>query len=392
MNPFAIEHQVQISARAVARWKRGHLWIFSGDIIKEPTETAPALVRVVDKSENILGYAFYSPRSQIRLRFFSRAEEIPTEETLRSRIEKAIARRRRFLTEGSACRLVFGEGDLLPGIIVDRYDRHLVVQTLSYGAEAVKLFVTETLRDLLSPAGILERNDSKSRGLEGLDRIRQVLHGDVPEETEIQENGIRFLVNMREGQKTGFFLDQSRNRIACQEYGFGAALDCFTNTGAFALHLSRCCKSVLAVDISTDSLSMAERNRNLNTIGNVRFDEGNVFDCLRDLENRNQMFDTICLDPPAFAKNRKSLAAARKGYKEINLRAIKLLKLEGILVTSSCSYHLSESEFYNVLSEAARDAHRSIQIIERRGQAPDHPVLAAVPETRYLKCCILRIL
>jgi 23S rRNA (cytosine1962-C5)-methyltransferase len=392
VDPFTIEKKVLVSTRAVQRLKSGHLWIYSGDVVREPDGEPPAMVRVADNSGNLLGFAFYSRHSQIRLRFFSRAEEPPTREVFRARIEKSIRRRRHLIESGSACRLVFGEGDLLPAVIVDRYDRHLVLQTLSSGADAFKAFIVDALRDLVQPAGILERNDAKSRRLEGLNETQGILFGDVPEEVEIVEDGIRFLVNMRRGQKTGFFLDQSRNRIACRKYAFGRALDCFTNTGAFALHFARSCESVLGVDISSDSLSAARRNRDRNNFSNVQFEEGNVFDTLRQLDGSGQLFDTVCLDPPAFAKNRKALEGARKGYKEVNLRAMKLLKPEGILVTSSCSYHMSEADFYEMLCRAAGDARRRVQIIERLSQAPDHPILAGMPETYYLKCYILRIL
>jgi 23S rRNA (cytosine1962-C5)-methyltransferase len=281
---------------------------------------------------------------------------------------------------------------MLPAVVVDRYDRYLVLQTLSYGADMLKPFITDTLRQLLNPSGILERNDVRARALEGLEETQGLLYGNVPDEVEIREEGVRFLVNMRLGQKTGFFLDQSRNRVSARTYASGRALDCFTNTGAFALHFARSCESVLAVDISADALETARRNRNLNESDNVRFEEGNVFDYLRELEVSGQRFNTICLDPPAFAKNRKALNGARKGYKEINLRAIKLLQPEGILITSSCSYHMSESNFFELVCEAARDAHRYIQIIEMRGQSGDHPALSGMPETRYLKCLILRAL
>lgn len=392
MNPFAIDHVVKISARAIRRLRLGHLWIYSGDILEEPDRAAPAIVRVSDKAENNLGYAFYSRRSQIRLRYFARPDEIPTPDMLRSRLQQSLNRRKDLCREGTACRLVFGEADLLPAIIVDRYDRYLVLQTLSYGAEAFKTFLTESLQDLLNPLGILERNDGRARKLEDLDSREGVLLGSVPDEVEIEEGGVRFLVNMRSGQKTGFFLDQSRNRIAARHYAFGRALDCFTNTGAFALHLSRSCDDVTAVDISSSSLAMANRNRDLNASENVHFDEENVFDYLRSLDHSGKIYNTVCLDPPAFAKSRKAFSAARKGYKEINLRAMKILQKEGILITSSCSYHFSEANFLEVLCEAAADAHRQIQVVERRGQPPDHPVLASMPETHYLKCFILRIL
>jgi 23S rRNA (cytosine1962-C5)-methyltransferase len=392
LDPFVINSQAQITAAAVRRIRRGHLWVYAGEMEREPSGSAPAIVQVVDAASNILGYAFYSRQSQIRLRFLSRDPDPPTPEFLRNQIRNSIARRAGFSSAGSACRLVFGEGDLLPAIIVDRYDAYLVLQTLSSGAEAIKSTLVDILRDLLSPAGILERNDVKARRLEGLEEIQSVLWGDVPNETEISEDGTRFLVDLRRGQKTGFFLDQSQNRIAAGKYASGRALDCFCNTGAFALQFARRCESVLAVDISPDSLLLARRNSGLNSIRNIDFVVGNVFDFLREMETSGQSFDTICLDPPAFAKNRKSRAGARSGYKEINLRALKLLRPEGILITSSCSYHMSESDFFDLLCEAAHDSHRHIQVIERRGQASDHPVLAGMPETHYLKCFFLRAL
>jgi 23S rRNA (cytosine1962-C5)-methyltransferase len=360
--------------------------------VREPAGPVPAIVQVIDEAGNILGYAFYSRQSQIRLRFFSRDPEPPTPELFRTRIQNAITRRHNLLREGSACRLIFGEGDLLPAIIVDRYGDYLVLQTLSSGADVLKPLLVDILREILRPAGILERNDVKARRLEGLEEIQSILWGAVPNEVEIIEDGTRFIVDMRRGQKTGFFLDQSQNRMAARKYASGRALDCFTNTGAFALQFARNCDSVLAVDISSDSLLMARRNSELNEIRHINFEASNVFDYLRELESSGQSFNTICLDPPAFAKNRKALSGARSGYKEINLRALKILQPEGILITSSCSYHMSESDFFDLLCEAARDIHRFIQVVERRGQASDHPVLAGMPETHYLKCFILRVL
>lgn len=389
MNPFAIDH-AQISAAGVRRVRGGHLWIYAGDLQREPAEGNPAIVRVTDPAGNFVGYAFYSRKSQIRLRLFSRDPEPPSPEFFRTGILNSIARRRAIFV--SACRLVFGEGDLLPGIIIDRYGECLVLQTLSSGADALKPLLVDILREALSPAGILERNDVKARRLEGLEEIRGILWGAVPDEIEITEEGTRFAVDLLRGQKTGFFLDQSQNRIAARRYASGDALDCFTNTGGFALQFARNCRSVLAVDISSDSLLLARRNSELNGFHNVEFVEANVFDYLRELESAGRLFDTICLDPPAFAKNRKALPGARSGYKEINLRALKLLKPEGILITSSCSYHMLESDFFELLCDAARDCRRHIQVIERRGQASDHPVLAGMPETHYLKCFFLRVL
>lgn len=389
MNPFAIDH-AQISAAGVRRVRGGHLWIYAGDLQREPAEGNPAIVRVTDPAGNFVGYAFYSRKSQIRLRLFSRDPEPPSPKFFRTGILNSIARRRAIFV--SACRLVFGEGDLLPGIIIDRYGECLVLQTLSSGADALKPLLVDILREALSPAGILERNDVKARRLEGLEEVRGILWGAVPDEIEIAEEGTRFAVDLLRGQKTGFFLDQSQNRIAARRYASGDALDCFTNTGGFALQFARNCRSVLAVDISSDSLLLARRNSELNGFHNVEFVEANVFDYLRELESAGRLFDTICLDPPAFAKNRKALPGARSGYKEINLRALKLLKPEGILITSSCSYHMLEADFFELLCEAARDCRRYIQVIERRGQASDHPVLAGMPETHYLKCFFLRVL
>jgi 23S rRNA (cytosine1962-C5)-methyltransferase len=391
LDPFKIESQAQITAGAVKKIRRGHLWIYAGELEREP-DSNPAIVQVVDASGNIMGYAFYSAKSQIRLRLFSRETAPPTPEFLKTRMQLAIARRKNAFEEESACRLIFGEGDLLPAIIVDRYRDCLVLQTLSNGADAIKALIAEILQNLLHPTGILERNDVKARRLEGLQEVRSVLAGTVPDQIEIIEDGIRFIVDMLRGQKTGFFLDQSQNRIAARKYASGRVLDCFTNTGAFALQFARSCESVLAVDISPDSLRMAKRNCELNGFSNVTFETGNVFDYLHELGIAGQSFDLICLDPPAFAKNRKALPGARSGYKEINLRALKLLKPEGVLITSSCSYHMSEADFFDVLCEAARDTRRYIQVIERRGQATDHPVLAGMPETHYLKCFFLRVI
>lgn len=392
MNPFHIESQVQITAAAIRRVRRGHLWVYAGEVEREPAEGNPAFVRVLDAAENILGYAFYSRKSQIRLRFFSRDPAPPSHEFFEARVLHSIARRQALFNDASACRLVFGEGDLLPGIIVDRYLDCLVLQTLSSGADILKPLLVDILKDALGPAGILERNDVKARRLEGLEEQRSILWGSVPEEIEIAEDRNRFAVDLFRGQKTGFFLDQSQNRIESGKYASGRALDCFTHTGAFALQFARKCESVLAVDISPESLALAQRNSELNGYHNVEFALGNAFDFLREMESSGRSFDTICLDPPAFAKNRKAIPGARSGYKEINLRAIKLLRPEGILITSSCSYHMLESDFFDLLCEAARDAHRYIQVVERRSQAGDHPILAGMPETHYLKCFFLRVL
>jgi len=392
VNPFEAISDIVITPAGARRLRDGHLWIYASDVVSESPPEPPDIARILDAAGNGLGFAMFSPLSQIRLRLLRRGAEPPTAEWLRERLGEAIGRRVTALTAGGACRLVYGEADLLPSIIVDRYDDYLVLQTLSHGAEALKPVLVDALCGLLTPKGILERNDLKARLLEGLPESHGVLWGEAPGPIRIEEAGVAFEVDVAGGQKTGFFLDQSENRVAARRYARGCALDCFTNTGAFALHFARSCESVLGVDISAQSLELARRNAWLNQASNVDFQEANVFDFLREMDRAGRRFDLVCLDPPAFAKSRASVSGARHGYKEINLRAFKLLRPEGILISSSCSYHLTEWDFFSLIAEAARDAHRQVQVIERRSQASDHPVLASMPETHYLKCFILRVL
>ncbi len=390
MDPFEIQAEVVISPVGVRRLRQGHLWIYSGDVLQGPGDPRVPFVKVLDSSGRSIGYALYSHQSRIRLRFLG--SQPPTMDLFRDRLKRSIDRRSALQDRGNACRLVFGEADLLPSIIVDRYADYLSLQTLSAGADLLKPVLVSLLCELAAPSGIVERNDVKARLLEGLDEVQGMLWGSQPGQVEISEGGVRFNVDLSGGQKTGFFLDQSENRIATREYASGRVLDCFTNTGAFALHFSRRAESVLAVDVSRDALVQAERNAALNNCRNVEFREANVFDLLRELERSGEKFDLVCLDPPAFAKNRGALTAAKGGYKEINLRAMKLLRPEGILVTSSCSYHMAEPVFAALIEEAAHDARRYAQILERRSQARDHPILAGMPETHYLKCFVLRVL
>ncbi|MBM3791145.1 MAG: class I SAM-dependent rRNA methyltransferase, partial [Acidobacteria bacterium] len=316
----------------------------------------------------------------------------PTADLLRLRIQEAARRRVDRLVPNSAVRLVFGEADLLPSIIVDAYSRYLVLQTLSRGSDSLKELLVPILVELFQPLGIVERNDLRARRLEGLPESSNILWGEVPQAVTIEERGILFEVDLLHGQKTGFFLDQSENRHAAAGHARGDALDCFTHSGGFALHFARVCESVLGVDLSAPALEQARHNARLNNLSNVEFHEANVFDYLRELDRSRSRFDTICLDPPAFAKSRRALAGALGGYKEINLRAIRLLRPGGVLVTCSCSYHLGDTVFEGLLNEALHDARRYAQVVERRSQAGDHPVLASMPETRYLKCLILRVL
>jgi 23S rRNA (cytosine1962-C5)-methyltransferase len=382
---------VIISKRGAERLRARHLWIYRSDV----TDTAQAqpgqVVRVTDGRGRLLGQALYSSRSQIALRMVA-FDDLETDRAFwLTRLDAAESLRRQVVRETDAYRLVYGESDLLPSLIIDRFADCFVVQTLSQGMEALKPMWLDLLIERYRPRAIIERNEARVRDLEGLPRVAGVLYGSDPGEFAIEESGVRFEVNLIAGQKTGAFLDQRENRIAAAAYGEGRALDCFTFQGGFALHLARRAERVTAVDISGAAIAQARRNAALNGAANVECVEANVFDYLREIEAAGERFDCINLDPPAFAKNRGAVAAATRGYKEINLRAMKLLRPGGTLITSTCSYHMSEDAFLNIIADAAADAGRVAQIIEKRGQSRDHPVLVAMPETYYLKCLILRI-
>lgn len=382
---------VTVTKRGADRIRGGHLWIYRSDVVEAEEATGGSIVGVRDQNRNFVGQAFFSDSSQIALRFLSQTEGPIDRAWWRRRILEAANRRANIAPNTNAYRLVYSEGDLLPSIIIDRYDDVLVLQTLSQGSESVKQLLVEVLVDELAPRAVIERNDVRVRQHEGLELIAGTLYGEAPEEFEIKQDGIRFLVSPLSGQKTGSFLDQRQNRIAARAVAHGRALDCFTFTGAFALHLAGVCDSVLGIDISADAIRAARKNAELNNATNVEFSEANVFDALREMEAAGERFDTIVLDPPAFAKNRASVKPAARGYKEINLRAIKLLNPGGILVTCTCSYHMSEEMFLEIIAEAANDAHRKLQLVEKRTQASDHPILLGVPETYYLKCVIARV-
>jgi 23S rRNA (cytosine1962-C5)-methyltransferase len=312
------------------------------------------------------------------------------EDWLRQRIEQALEWRETVAAGAEAYRVVHGEGDGVPSLIVDRYRDHLVVQTLSQGTEAAKAEIVDVLVELLKPKGILERNDPRVRSLEGLDQRVSVLHGDVPQTVEVNEGDVRFLVDLRKGQKTGLFLDQRENHLVARGYARGRVLDGFTYDGGFALQVAREAEEVLAVDLSADALGRVRANAALNGLTNVTPRDANVFDLLRSLDDEGERFDTVILDPPAFAKSRKAVDKALRGYKEINLRALKILRPGGCLITCSCSYHVDEDDFEALLAEAAVDARATVSLVEKRRQARDHPVLLGVPETHYLKCFVLR--
>jgi 23S rRNA (cytosine1962-C5)-methyltransferase len=384
--------EVVVAQRGVERVRAGHLWIYRSDVADARRARGGEVVRVCDQRGRFVAWAWHSDRSEIALRALTLRDETINREWWRARLRAAIARRAGLEKEADAFRLIYSEGDLLPSVIVDRYADVLVLQTLSQGAEALKQTFVELLVEELNPRAVVERNDVPVRKFEGLPLVNGVLYGDAPGEIVITQHGVRFSVAPLGGQKTGAFLDQRENHQAARRHAHGRALDCFTCHGGFALTIAPACEQVTGLDISPDAIAAAARNAALNDITNADFQTANVFDALREFEAAGQRFDTIILDPPAFAKNRASLPGAARGYKEINLRALKLLqKPGGALVTCSCSYHLSETMLLELLAAAAADAGRRVQVVEKRMQAADHPVLLGVPETHYLKCVILRV-
>jgi 23S rRNA (cytosine1962-C5)-methyltransferase len=382
---------VTLTNRGAQRVHARHSWIYRSDLTEHNGAEAGELVLVRDSKGAVLGRALYSSRSQIALRMIAYQEVETDRDFWASRLVAAERLRQQVVSDTTAYRLIYGESDLLPSLIIDRYNDCFVLQTLSQGMETLKQTWVDLLVERYGPRAIIERNEARVRDLEGLPRSTGVIYGHDPGEMVIEESGVRFNVNLVEGQKTGAFLDQRENRIAARGYARGRALDCFTYQGAFALHLGRGADQVIAVDVSGAAISQARRNAELNGSTNIEFVEANVFDLLREKDQAGERFDIINLDPPAFAKNRASIEGAMRGYKEINLRAMKMLAPGGTLITSSCSYHMSEESFLNVLAGAAADAGRSVRVIEKRTQARDHPVLISMPETFYLKCMILRV-
>ncbi len=381
-----------VSAKGARRWAAGHPWIYRSDIITPPNDEA-GVARVMDQRGKPLGVALWSPRSEISLRLLDRdPEAVIDHDWWRRTLERAITRRVDLAHRTNAFRLVHGEGDLIPSLVVDRYDRWLVVQLMSAGLERCRADIVAALSELVAPEGILARNDVPVRRKEGLDTTVELLAGSVPEEIEVDEHGVRYLAAPWRGQKTGAFLDQRENRLLAASVARGRALDCFSYHGSFALHLARRAEHVVALDASAHALVRAEENFRRNALTNGEFVEGDAFEYLKARERDRARYDTIVLDPPAFAKTRAALPAAIRGYKEINLRAMRILAPGGMLFTASCSYHLTKPLFLEMLEEAAADSGRRLVLRELRGQPLDHPEVLTIPETGYIKGALLEAL
>ena len=378
-----------------SRVRSGHPWVFASDIERVEGNFEPGdVVDVVSSHNTYLGRAFYNPKSQISLRMLTTHDEPVDEAFFRRRVQEAWDYRNQFCDPAS-CRLIFSESDFLPGLIVDKFGDYLVVQSLCLGIEKWKQSIVRDLAEIVHPRGIWERSDVPVRRLEGLEQTTGLLYGEVPDSIDMVENGLRFVVDVKNGQKTDFFLDQKENRAAIAPLCKGArVLDCFCHNGSFSLHAAKYgAKSVLGVDISEEALEVARLNAENNGLSDVvTFEAHNCFDHLRELTDAHEQFDVVILDPPAFTKTRAAVESALRGYKEINLRGMKLVRKGGFLVTCSCSQHVSPEQFKDMINQAARDSKTKLRLVENRTQGHDHPILPASPETQYLKCMILQVL
>jgi 23S rRNA (cytosine1962-C5)-methyltransferase len=379
---------VRVTPRGAERWIRGHPWIYRSEVLDGPA--APGLVEVKDPRGRFIGQALYSPRSEIRLRLLERSDRPVDPSWWRERLATSAAQRSRI--DATAYRVVHGEGDAIPSLVVDQYDRWLVVQILSAGLETMRDTIVAALVESLHPEGILLRNDAPVRGREGLPLEPVLGYGSVPPEVEVREGPVRYLAAPWEGQKTGAFLDQRPNRLLAGELmpPGGRALDCFAYHGSFALHLARRAASVLALDASAEALGRGAANASLNGLGNLEWRVADVFESLREFEKSREHFNAIVLDPPAFAKSKASVPAALRGYREINLRAMRILAPGGILLTASCSFHVRLPQFLGMLAEAAGDSGRRIVMDRILGPGEDHPEVLTIPETGYLKGAVVR--
>jgi 23S rRNA (cytosine1962-C5)-methyltransferase len=389
MGGLTVEGRVRVSRRGEERIRRGHLWVFRSDVERADNLTPGAAVAVEVHGGRQIGFAWYSDASEIQLRILTR-EAALDKDLLAHRLDAALAWRERVAEGAGACRLVHGEGDQLPSVVVDRYGDVVVIQTLCQGADRNKDALVSLLAERLAPRAIVERNDPRVRQFEGLEQRKGILQGEIQEPIEVEEGGLRLRVDVLAGQKTGLFLDQRENHAAARAYARGRVFDAFSYEGGFALQAARSATEVLAVDASADAVARIQANAALNGLANITAREANAFDVLREAHDSGDRYDTVILDPPAFAKSKGAVEKAVRGYKEINLRALRILRPGGFLITCSCSYHVHEAEFEAILSSAAADSGATVTLVERRRQGRDHPVLLAMPETYYLKCFILR--
>ena len=376
-----------------SRVRSGHPWIFASDVEKVEGEFENGdVVDVVSWRGTFLGKAFYNPQSQITLRMLTMEDE-PIDEAFFARRIRQAWEYRKLLCDPMSCRLIYSESDFLPGLIVDKFEDVLVMQSLCLGIDKWKPTIVRLLAEIVKPRGIWERDDVPVRRLEGMEQKTGLLFGIVPDQVAMKENGITFMVDVKNGQKTGFFLDQKENRAAIEPFCRGAkVLDCFCHNGSFSLHAAKFgASNVLGVDISEEAVEVCRENARINGLDAAKFEVHNCFDHLRELTDAKEKFDLVILDPPAFTKTRSAVEGALRGYKEINLRGLKLVKEGGFLVTCSCSQHVSPAQFQEVVNQAARDSKKRVRLVENRTQGHDHPILPASAETQYLKCMILQV-
>jgi 23S rRNA (cytosine1962-C5)-methyltransferase len=386
-------NEVRVNRKAAGRVESGHPWIFSSDVTDRGGAQPGEAVKVGDPRGRWLGTAHYSSTSQIALRMLSSQVEPAGPEFFLNRLRAAELHRCLVVgADSNAYRVVHGEADLLPALVVDRYADYLVMQTLDQGMDAARSEIAAALAEIFQPRGIVARNDVAVRAKEQLPLETTVVAGEIPDSVSVRINGLAMRADLLRGQKTGIFLDQRENYRAAAQYARGGkALDCFTSTGGFALHLAAKCEQVEAVDSSAPALAAARANAQDNRIGNIQFQEADCFALLAAHATARRRYSLVVLDPPAFAKSRGSLEAAATGYKQINLRALQLLGPGGILVTCSCSHHVSERMLLELVAQAALDSKRTLRVLERRTQSRDHPILLTVPETHYLKCLVLQV-
>jgi 23S rRNA (cytosine1962-C5)-methyltransferase len=388
MNEQTAIHRITLRKNEHHRIVSGHPWVFSNEIQTiSGTPKAGEVVEVREAGGKVLGTGFFNPHSLIACRILSRAGEQVDRGFFERRIQSAIDLRTTLYPESDTYRIVHGESDFLPGLVVDRYGEYLAIQTLAFGMDSRKEMVCDILESLLQPRGIVERNESPLRSLELLELRKGVLRGTL-DATTVVEHGLRYRVDILEGQKTGLFLDQRENRLAVRKFSAGAAvLDCFCNDGGFAMNAAAGgASSVLGVDVSADAVARATMNASLNELNNISFQHGDVFEKLAEFQLKGMKFDVVILDPPSFTKNRKTVPAAKAGYKDLHGKALRVLSKRGILITTSCSHHIEPEVFLEIVDSSARKCGRTIQQLAWSGAAPDHPVLPGVPETRYLKC------